>query len=180
MSEALRGYSECFVCGDENAAGVQARFLPGAAGEVRAEFTAAPQHRGYPDRLHGGILASVLDETLGRAVALNGHWTYTARLEVRYRQAVPLGARVEVVARQVHDRGRFVQAEGEARLSDGQVIAEASGLFHKLTPAEEAELRASIWPDTAAPFVWPAHPPPSNRTADRTSSSAEHATDGGA
>ena len=150
MLEALRTYTDCFVCGETNPAGVHAHFSEGEQpGEVRAEFVAAARHRGYPDRVHGGILASVLDETLGRAVAIRGHWTHTARLEVRYRQPVPVGARVVVSARQVHDRGRFVQAAGEARLDDGTVVAEASGLFHKLTPEQESELRAAIWPEAA-------------------------------
>lgn len=148
MLEALRTYRDCFVCGEDNQAGVQVRFESAPPDEVRAEFVAAPRHRGYPDRLHGGILASVLDETLGRAVALHGHWTYTAKLEVRYRGPVPVGAQVAVVARQVQDRGQFVQAAGEARLADGRIVAEATGLFHKLTPDQETELRAAIWPDS--------------------------------
>ena len=159
MPEALRTYGPCFVCGPDNRAGVQARFTLGPGpDEVRAEFVAAPHHRGYPDRIHGGILASVLDETLGRAVALHGHWTFTARLDVRFRQPVPLGARVEVVGRLVRDRGRFVQAEGEARLADGRVVAEATGLFHKLPPEEEAQLRVAVWPSGGVPSCRPRLP----------------------
>src|SRR5215216_989844 len=83
-------------------------------------------------------------------LALQGHWSFTARLDVRFRQPVPVGARIEVVARQVRDRGRFVEADGEARLPDGQVVAEVKGLFLKLQPDEEATLRRTIWPDSGA------------------------------
>ncbi len=149
MLEALRTYRECFVCGEANPAGLHAEFLLGAApDELRGAFTADGRYQGYPGRVHGGVLASLFDETLGRAVALHGHWSFTARLEVRYRQPVPVGARVEVVARQVRDRGRFVEADGEAHLPDGQVVAEAKGLFLKLQPAEEAALRRAVWPDS--------------------------------
>jgi acyl-coenzyme A thioesterase PaaI-like protein len=151
MIEALRTYGPCFVCGEDNPAGLQAAFTLGEApDELRGAFTADGRYQGYPGRVHGGILASLLDETLGRAVALHGHWSFTARLDVRFRQPVPVGARVEVVARQVRDRGRFVEADGEARLPDGQVVAEAKGLFLKLQPDEEATLRRTIWPDSGA------------------------------
>jgi acyl-coenzyme A thioesterase PaaI-like protein len=152
MTEALFTYSECFVCGDANPSGVHARFSLGATPhEMRAHFDTDPHHQGYPGRTHGGILASVLDETLGRAVTLHGNWAFTARLEVRYRQPVPIGTTVEVVARQVRDRGRFVEAEGEARLPDGQVVAEAKGLFLKLQPDETEDLRRAVWPDLDSP-----------------------------
>src|SRR4051794_23834654 len=132
--------------GGRRAASPRAGPREGVGGALAADG----RYQGYPGRVHGGILASLLDETLGRAVALQGHWSFTARLDVRFRQPVPVGARIEVVARQVRDRGRFVEADGEARLPDGQVVAEAKGLFLKLQPDEEATLRRTIWPDSGA------------------------------
>src|SRR5205823_3943452 len=100
MIEALRTYSECFVCGEDNPAGLQAAFTLGEApDELRGAFTADGRYQGYPGRLHGGVLASLFDETLGRAVALHGHWSFTARLDVRLRQPVPVGARNVVYGR---------------------------------------------------------------------------------
>ncbi len=152
MTEALQTYAGCFVCGETNPVGLHAEFSLGETpDEVRARFAADARYQSYPGRVHGGILASVLDETLGRAVALHGHWTFTARLEVRYRQPVPVGAAVEVRARQVRDRGRFVEAAGEARLADGQVVADARGLFLKIPPEQVEALRQAIWPPAGAP-----------------------------
>jgi uncharacterized protein (TIGR00369 family) len=149
MTEALRTYAACFVCGESNPKGLRARFRLGEApDELQGELAVDPDHQGYPGRVHGGILASLLDETLGRAVALHGHWTFTARLEVRYRQPVPIGAQLVATARLVRDRGRFVEAAGAVRLPDGTVVAEARGLFLKLRPEEEAAFRRAIWPDT--------------------------------
>jgi len=157
MIEALRTYAECFVCGESNPAGLHAHFSLGETpGEMRGRFASDARHQGYPQRVHGGIVASLLDETLGRAVALAGHWTFTARLDVRYRLPVPAGAEVEAVARQVRDRGRFVEASGEARLPDGRVVAEASGLFLKLSAEEVDDLRREIWPDSVPDTAPPA------------------------
>jgi hypothetical protein len=60
---------------------------------------------------------------------------------------VPVGAALEVCARQVRDRGRFVEARGEARLPSGEVVAEATGLFLKLAREETDALRDAIWPE---------------------------------
>lgn len=148
MTEALRTYAACFVCGESNPAGLRAQFSLGEApDEMRGHFTPDDRYQGYPGRVHGGIVASVLDETLGRAVALHGAWSFTARLEVRYRRPIPVGAALEVRARQVRDRGRFVEARGEARLPSGEVVAEATGLFLKLAPDEADALREAIWPE---------------------------------
>jgi acyl-coenzyme A thioesterase PaaI-like protein len=147
MTEALLTYAECFVCGESNPAGLHAHFSLGdTPDEMCGRFTPDGRYQGYPGRVHGGVVASVLDETLGRAVALHGAWAFTARLEVRYRRPVPVGAALEVRARQVRDRGRFVEARGEARLPGGEVVAEATGLFLKLAPEETDALRDAIWP----------------------------------
>src|SRR5919199_3138719 len=78
MTEALRTYAECFVCGESNPAGLHTQFTVGdTPDEMRAHLAPDARYQGYPGRVHGGILASVLDETLGRAVALHGNWCFT-------------------------------------------------------------------------------------------------------
>jgi acyl-coenzyme A thioesterase PaaI-like protein len=166
MTEALRTYAECFVCGESNPAGLHAHFSLGdTPDEMRGRFTPDGRYQGYPGRIHGGVVASVLDETLGRAVALHGAWAFTARLEVRYRRPVPVGAALEVSARQVRDRGRFVEARGEARLPSGEVVAEATGLFLKLAPDETDALREAIWPDESGARDEPSAAPPAGPPA---------------
>ena len=72
-------------------------------------------HQGYPGRLHGGVMASMLDETLGRSVwgARGADWGVTAELTIRYKAPVPLGQMLTVVGRVTEERRRFFQAEGE-------------------------------------------------------------------
>lgn len=104
--------------------------------QVVTRFTPGPEHQGYPDRMHGGIAYTLLDETVGRAGFICGYWTFTARFEVRYRKAIPLGQEITVVGEMIRDRGRAIEARGEILLADGSVAVEGSGLFFKLKPDE--------------------------------------------
>jgi acyl-coenzyme A thioesterase PaaI-like protein len=123
----------CLVCGTENALGLHARFLELDNGDVVGVFTPRPEHQGYPGRLHGGIVAAILDETIGRAVnAIGpGTWGVTAELTVRYRAPVPVDREVRVVGRITRDAGRLFEGHGEI-VVDGKVAAEARGKYVRL------------------------------------------------
>ena len=58
----------CFVCGLENDFGLKSRFYNLENGELMALFSPCTQHQGYPGRLHGGIAAAILDETMCRTI----------------------------------------------------------------------------------------------------------------
>ena len=127
----------CFICGIKNIAGVHVRFYEPGDGTVLARFCGHEIHQGYPGRFHGGVLAGILDETLGRAIRLE-HGDdvrgVTAELTIRYRQPVPLETELEAVGRITAERSRLFEATGEVLLPDGTVAVEASGKFVKLLP----------------------------------------------
>lgn len=127
----LPPYPMCFACGKENPIGLKMDFAC-EGGLTICDFWPRPEHQGYPDRLHGGIVAALLDEVLFYATIGSGTMATTAKLEIRYRRPVPLGQQVRLVGQIVRDRGRSLQARAELRLADGALAAEASGLFMKL------------------------------------------------
>lgn len=117
----------CFVCGVRSPVGLRLVFHDDGASEVRSEYTIPSVYQGYPGIAHGGIVAAILDETMGR-VGLIGNpdrFTMTLRMELKYRQPVPVETPLLVVGRATRLRGRLVQARGEVRLPDGSVAAEA-------------------------------------------------------
>ena len=57
----------CFVCGRENPYGLKMSFYEVEPGHALAEYTVPEHYQGYPGIVHGGIVATMLDETLGRA-----------------------------------------------------------------------------------------------------------------
>ncbi len=110
----------CFVCGEENAAGLQTRFYV-EDGVVKTRLNAKPHHCGYFNVVHGGVVAAVLDECMGWAGTLvTERMSYTADLTIRYLKPVPADRELIVSAevvragkRMVHVRGRITDGSGE-------------------------------------------------------------------
>ena len=145
----------CFICGKQNIAGVHVSFYEDDDGTVLARFTGQEIHQGYPGRFHGGVLAGILDETLGRTIRIpygDAVWGVTVELTTRYRKPVPIGVELRAVGRLVTDRLRAFESTGEILLPDGTVAVEAHGKFVKLADSSVAEFDPSVeewrvWPD---------------------------------
>ncbi|HEX2349754.1 MAG TPA: PaaI family thioesterase [Ktedonobacterales bacterium] len=135
------GYQACFGCGGRNPHGLALVFRV-EGDEIVAEYTPDERFQGFPGVLHGGVLATMLDETLSRAAVYAGKWMMTARLEIRYRRAAPIGQALRVSAQPTQVRSRMVSARGAVRLaSDPQVVfAEAEGVFMPITAEYEREM----------------------------------------
>jgi len=132
----------CFVCGVENPCGLHIRFFEEGPGRVLARFTLGDAYQSYPGIAHGGILATVLDETMGRAVLATGsedgvpRFMVTARLEIRYRHPVPLHQELTARGWIEHDRGRSAQVAGEIALPDGTIAAEGQAAVVAIRPEQ--------------------------------------------
>jgi len=115
----------------ENPLGLGLRFKKEAPGLV-ARFQPTAGHRGPPGFLHGGIAATVLDETMASlGWALDDVPCVTATLELRYRKPVPLdGQPIRIEAwRDRAEARRTQRVQGRLLLADGTVAVEASGIF---------------------------------------------------
>jgi acyl-coenzyme A thioesterase PaaI-like protein len=137
------GSRDCFVCGRENPIGLKVQFYQ-RGNQVYTRFTPGPEHQGYPDRMHGGIASTLLDETVGRAGFIYGFWTFTVEFQVKYRRPIPLGQQITVIGEMTRDRGRAIEAKGQIILADGSVAMEASGLFIKIKPGEFQRLEEMV------------------------------------
>jgi acyl-coenzyme A thioesterase PaaI-like protein len=74
----------CFVCGEKNDFGLHANFYETDANELVALINPSEQHQGYPGRMHGGIAAAILDETIGRSICSGKNeqiWSVTLELK---------------------------------------------------------------------------------------------------
>ena len=124
----------CFVCGLKNPAGLKAFFYEVEGDQLVGLFTPGEEHQGYPGRLHGGLAATILDETIGRAININTQeiWGVTVEFNVRYKKPVPLDVELRVVGRITDQRSRMFEGSGEILLPDGQVAVEGHGKYFKL------------------------------------------------
>jgi acyl-coenzyme A thioesterase PaaI-like protein len=131
---------KCFVCGLENPAGLHMAFYDRPDGSVVSDFTVPDCYQGYPGVVHGGIIASMLDEVAGRA-AMQGDITrlmMTAKMEVRYRKPIPIGQPLQLVGRLEKRRGRLAVVRGEVRLPDGSLGAEAEAVVSDIPDTHRA------------------------------------------
>lgn len=118
----------CFVCGRKNPAGLYMQFFDNGRDEVLSEYTVAARYQSYPGIVHGGILASMLDEVVGRVAMIGDHHHFmvSVNLQVLYRHPVPIETPLKVRGRIVRLRGRLGKAQGEIILPDGTVACEAA------------------------------------------------------
>jgi len=115
-----------------------------ADGALVGKVWFGPGALGPPGHAHGGSMAAVLDEAMGLAAWVAGHRVVAARLEVDFKNMMPLGtvATMEVTIAGVE--GRKVHMAGVLRSPDGTAFAESRGLFIELS-AEKVEQLRDIW-----------------------------------
>lgn len=139
----------CFACGVENTHGLHLRFYATGPGQVTAEYVVPEQFQGYPGVVHGGIVATLLDEIVARAVmeAEPLRFMVTATMKIRYHQPVPVGQPLRLVGTLKTRRGRLSTAWGEIRLPDGRLGAEAEALLSDIPgmPDGSTDLEALGW-----------------------------------
>lgn len=116
----------CFVCGAHNANGLHLRFRR-VGDEVHVDFTPQPEQAGFRGIVHGGILATVMDEAMFWAAAsTTKRFCLAAELNVRFLHKVSVGQKLLCVAKLQADRGRLWESSAELRDEDGRVVARAS------------------------------------------------------
>jgi uncharacterized protein (TIGR00369 family) len=125
----------CFVCGENNDFGLHAKFYETEDNQLVALINPSEQHQGYPGRMHGGIAATILDETIARSIS-NGKdeqiWGVTIELKTRFRKPVPLGIELKVVGRVTSESSRTFEGTGEIVLPDGEIAVSAEGKYIKM------------------------------------------------
>jgi acyl-coenzyme A thioesterase PaaI-like protein len=125
----------CMVCGRDNPLSLKARFYDLEGAELLGVFDVRDEHQSYPGRVHGGVVTAMLDETIGRALAVGDPTAFgvTVELKVRFKKPVPIGPGLRVLARVTTDPGkRLYEGTGEIVLDDGTVAAEAWGRYMKM------------------------------------------------
>jgi acyl-coenzyme A thioesterase PaaI-like protein len=127
----------CFACGPENASGLRMTFEYGD-GTARCRVTPGGDFGGWCAILHGGIVATLLDEAMAHATIGAGVRAVTARMEVRFRKAVPTDTPLIAAGAVRNRRGRMLEVEATLTGDDGTLYAESSGRFI----AEDGEVRS--------------------------------------
>ncbi|MFH2108384.1 MAG: PaaI family thioesterase [Chrysiogenia bacterium] len=123
----------CFVCGKKNAAGLQLEFQQNPrSGEIEAQVVFPARLQGWQDTVHGGLLATVLDETMIKAAAAAGSQCLTAEISVKYKKPALTGSTFLTAGKILETRGRIITAQSRICDSSGTIYAQASGKLFKI------------------------------------------------
>ncbi|MGI9642253.1 MAG: PaaI family thioesterase [Acidimicrobiia bacterium] len=122
-------YDTCFGCGSANPIGLHLDGFTVEGDDVIAPFSPRVDFTGFEGTLHGGIVATALDEiSAWSAMFTHGVLVFTAKLDIRYRSQAGSDDQFEMRGTVIERRGRRLTIEGQMNRS-GSVVAESSGLF---------------------------------------------------
>lgn len=124
----------CFICGFKNDSSLKTKYYELEDGSIMGLFTGLDIHQSYPDRMHGGVVAAVIDEAVGRAILPieQDRFGVTIELTTKYRKPVPLNVELRVVAKTTKITHRMFEGEAQILLPDDTVAAEGWGKYFKI------------------------------------------------
>jgi uncharacterized protein (TIGR00369 family) len=140
----------CFVCGDSNAIGLNLRFETDGH-IVRTRFTPRPEHIGFKQVVHGGIIATLLDEIMVWAcLAQTKRFAYCAELTVRYLNPLQPGEETLATGElAVNRRDKIFEAKADLKDRTGKILATATGKYLPIKPVELAGMATDLVGDSA-------------------------------
>jgi uncharacterized protein (TIGR00369 family) len=128
--------NSCFGCGGANPRSMKLTFeQDDAARRIRGKFKLGAEYQGGANFIHGGIIAVVLDEAMGKVNRFRGLRAVTAELTIEYLKPVPVDADLVVEAYEVEKKGRSVFHVGEIRDTSGRLLARGHGRFVDVSTA---------------------------------------------
>ena len=123
----------CYGCGTENDHGLHADFrFYEPAGEVRFQYTPRKFQEGAPGYMHGGIIASLLDEAQGVLCFHLGHLVMTDQLNVSYEHAISLENEISIRCWVTSVRKRRIYTNAAISDASGAILANSSGRWYIL------------------------------------------------
>ncbi|MFY9801888.1 MAG: PaaI family thioesterase [Candidatus Acidiferrales bacterium] len=122
--------NKCFGCGGSNPRGMQLTFeQDDSANRIHGAFRLGSEYQGGAGFIHGGIIATVLDEVMGKVCRFRNARAVTAELNIEYLKPVPVDADLLIEGHEIAMNGRNIHIAGEIRNQAGQLLARGRGRF---------------------------------------------------
>ena len=135
----------CLVCGRDNPHGLHLDFHVDDAGVVGCTFVPQPHHIGFQGVIHGGLLATVVDEAMVWAATWSGkRFCVCGELNVRYRQVVKVGQTLRIKAKITSSRPRLIVAESSITDDAGTMLVTATAKYVPLSLDENRAFVATL------------------------------------
>lgn len=134
MSDTIRlepnPTNQCFGCGGDNAGGMKLTFEQNNANrKIVGRFVLGERYQGGAGFAHGGIIALLLDEAMGKVCRFREVRAVTAELSVEYLRPIAVDKEILVEGREIEMNGRNLFMSGEIRNQNGDVLARGKGRF---------------------------------------------------
>ena len=127
--------NNCFVCGPDNPEGMRLKFtLDEARQTFVCHFRLGKRYTGPPGHCHGGIIASILDDAMGKVNKLRHVIALTREMTVEYLKPVPLHKPLRVEGREIKVKGRSHINAAEILNEKDEVLARSRGIFIAIDP----------------------------------------------
>ena len=148
--------NHCFACGKDNTDGMHLKFfLDEAARHAVCKFKLSRRYTGPPGHAHGGIIATILDEAMGKVNRFRNVLALTSAMDIRYLRPVPLGKLLTVTGYEQSVEGRKHINVAEISNEQGEVLARSTGTFIAIDPEK-------MFPALAKQHVAGTRPVPTN------------------
>ena len=151
LMQSLPHTRSCFVCGEANPLGLKLRMETDGR-KVITRWRPAPEHVGFYETIHGGLISTVLDELMVWACAIpTRRFAYCAELSVRFRQPLRPGAETRIEAELTRNlRDRIYEASASLEGADGTLLASANGKYRPVPPEAMQPLLEDVVGDLRA------------------------------
>jgi uncharacterized protein (TIGR00369 family) len=127
--------NHCFGCGKDNPEGMRLKFfMDESSRRALCKFKLTRKYTGPPGHAHGGIIATILDEAMGKVNRFRNVLALTSSMEVRYLRPVPLGKPLTVIGQEQSVEGRRHINVAEISDEQGHVLARSTGTFIAIDP----------------------------------------------
>lgn len=122
--------NKCFGCGGDNASGMKLTFEQDNVNrKIVGRFILGDRYQGGGGFAHGGIIATLLDEAMGKVCRFRDLRAVTAELRVEYLKPVSVAQEIVVEGHEAEQKGRNLFLVGEIRNAEGLVLARGRGRF---------------------------------------------------
>jgi uncharacterized protein (TIGR00369 family) len=125
MSSEFFMDKSCFACGPQNKNGLRLSISENDGG-VQATIDPPQWAQGYQNIVHGGIIATILDELAVWAAFKKGYKSVTAGLSMRMKNAMKVDQTYIAEAKVVSTKHRLIEAESRILDGDQRLIASAT------------------------------------------------------
>ena len=139
MSETIRlapnPTNKCFGCGGDNSGGMRLMFEQDNTNrKIVGRFVLGERYQGGGGFAHGGIIATLLDEAMGKVCRFREARAVTAELMIEYLKPVSTAQEIIVEGHETEQKGRNLFMAGEIRNGAGEILARGRARFVVIAP----------------------------------------------